>query len=241
MKAFLLAAGLGTRLLPLTEKIPKCLLPINGKPLLGYWLELFSQHGIEEVLINTHYLADQVCAYLSGAAVKQKVRITLESELLGSAGTVAANYDFIRNEADFLICYADNLTNANLSQMVAFHRSKSALLTCALFSPANLEECGVVSINQDGLITDFEEKPAKPKSKWANAGIFIAAKELINYIPVKKPCDFGFDVLPRLVQRAYGFILEDYLIDIGTLASYAKAQAEWVKIEKKSMRGDHDH
>ena len=156
MKAFLLAAGLGTRLRPLTLRTPKCLLPVNGKPLLSYWFDLFTQYSITDVLINTHYLPEKVNQYFKNNSFTQNIKISYESVLLGSAGTVLNNKDFIRGENEFFICYADNLTNANLFKMLEFHRLKNPVLTCALFEPPNLSSCGVVTLAKDGLITDFE-------------------------------------------------------------------------------------
>ena len=233
MKAFLLAAGLGTRLRPLTNNTPKCLLPINNETLLSFWFKLFDRHGITEVLINSHYLPEQVDHYFSENHFSQKVKICYEPKLLGSAGTVRQNYDFIKDADEYFICYADNLTNANLTAMLKFHRERSPVLTCALFTPTNLRDCGVVAIDEHGLVVGFEEKPAIPKSKWANAGIFIASPELIRYIPEKTPCDFGYDVMPQLVNHSYGFVLNNFLMDIGTIESYYKAQEVWPKIMKE--------
>ncbi len=227
MKAFLLAAGLGTRLRPLTYDTPKCLLPINGKPLLSYWFDLFSKHGIDEVLINCHYQKQKIIQFINNSRVNQKVHISYEPVLLGSAGTVRHNRDFIKNDKEFFICYADNLTNINLSLMLDFHHKNSAIFTCGLFLPPDLRSCGVVSTNPDGLIINYEEKPESPKSKWANGGIFIATPEIIKFIPSKNPCDFGYDVLPALINRSYGFPLKDFLMDIGTIESYCKAQRDW--------------
>ncbi len=232
MKAFLLAAGLGTRLRPLTLRTPKCLLPVNGKPLLSYWFDLFTQYSITDVLINTHYLPEKVNQYFKNNSFTQNIKISYESVLLGSAGTVLNNKDFIRGENEFFICYADNLTNANLFKMLEFHRLKNPVLTCALFEPPNLSSCGVVTLAKDGLITDFEEKPQKPKSRWANAGIFIASPWLIDYIPKKYPCDFGFDVLPKLINKSYGYRINEFLMDIGTTDGYYKANELWPQVIK---------
>ena len=121
MKAFLLAAGYGTRLRPLTEIVPKCLVPINGKPLLRYWIDLFEKHGIDEVLINLHYLSEQVVKYVENENTSIKWHFTYEQELLGSGGTIFANQDFIKDNEPFFICYADNLTNLNLTDMLNYH------------------------------------------------------------------------------------------------------------------------
>jgi len=124
MKAFLLAAGEGTRLKPYTDTVPKCLMPINGKPLLEIWINLLESHGITDVLVNTHHQAEKVESFVKHIKSQAKVTITTvyEPRLLGSAGTVAAQRDFIIDNDDFIIAYADNLTNINLSNMIEFHR-----------------------------------------------------------------------------------------------------------------------
>lgn len=230
MKAFLLAAGLGTRLRPLTNTVPKCLVPVQGKPLLDWWLELLKKNGITEVVINTHYLYEQVRMYIQEYNKRDtglQVIESYESELLGSGGTVRDNYDFIKDEEAFLICYADNLTNINLESLMNYHKEKNGLLTMALFRAAHPEQCGIAQLDEESRIVSFIEKPEKPKSNLANAGIYVARPEIVEYFPDEKLIDFGKDVLPRLVGKMYGWETKDYLIDIGTPENYKKAQLEW--------------
>lgn len=230
MKAYLLAAGLGTRLRPLTNIIPKCLIDIAGKPLMQWWLELFERYSVSEVLVNTHYLAEQVHAFIesynTGNEILQ-IREFYEAELLGSGGTVAATKSFIADDEDFLICYADNLTDINLGEMIDFHHSHSGILTMALFHTANPQQCGIAAIDQTKKIIEFEEKPWQPKSNLANAGIYIARRELFQYLSNASFIDFGKDVLPKLIGKMYGYEMHNYLIDIGTEKNLEKARSEW--------------
>lgn len=232
MKAFLLAAGYGTRLRPLTDTVPKCLVPINGKPLLEWWLTLFKQHNVSEVLVNTHYLADQVREFIESYN-KRNTGLRLieyyEPILLGSGGTVLQNKDFVQDENEFLICYADNLTDIDITSLLSFHRSGNAVLTMALFRASHPEQCGIAALDNDGRIIEFEEKPLNPKSDLANAGVYIANKELFRFFPEAKFLDFGKDILPRLVGNMRGWETKEYLLDIGTLENYKKAQLEWIK------------
>ena len=126
MKAFLMAAGLGTRLRPITNTIPKCMVPIQGKPLLAWWMDLFEKHGVSDVLINTHYLPESVRKFIDlynkNPEHHTKMIESYEPILLGSAGTLRKNRDFVVGENSFLICYADNLTNADLTALAAFHK-----------------------------------------------------------------------------------------------------------------------
>jgi mannose-1-phosphate guanylyltransferase len=229
MKAFLLAAGAGTRLRPLTDHLPKCLIPIGGKPLLEIWFEQLEKLGVTEVRVNTHHLAAQVEAYVA-ARPPSGLRISLfhEPTLLGSAGTIRANRDWLAQENDFLIIYADNLTNANLAGLVQFHRDRNADFTLALFQTKNPRECGIVVRDESGLVTEFQEKPAAPKSSWANAGLYMARPSLFDAIPDQPGlCDFGFDVLPRLMGRMYAFPLTGFYCDIGTIERLEYARHAW--------------
>lgn len=230
MKVFLLAAGYGTRLRPLTDTVPKCLIPLCGQPVLGWWLDLLRAHGVTEALVNTHYLRDAVRAYISeynARGTGLRVQEFYEPELLGSAGTVWTNRDFVAGDASFFICYADNLTNINLTAMRKFHEGHSGVLTMALFRSDTPQACGIARLGERGEIIHFVEKPQNPKSNLANAGIYIANASLLDNIPAKKFTDFGTDVLPLLAGQMYGWEVKEYIIDIGTHENYQRAQKEW--------------
>ena len=230
MKAFLLAAGYGSRLRPLTDTVPKCLIPIQGKPLLAWWFELLREHQFRDVLVNTHYLSGCVSKFLNDYNAKLTglaVHEFYESVLLGSGGTVKANRQFINADEPFAICYADNLTNINLSAMLSYHRKHKGVLTMALFRCDNPKACGIAKMDSLNRIVDFTEKPQNPQSNLANAGVYIANRELFDYFPEDCFCDFGKDVLPKLVGKMYGWKMNEYLIDIGTPVNYQRAQEEW--------------
>lgn len=231
MKAFLIAAGLGTRLRPITNTIPKCMVPIKGRPLLSWWMELFEKHNVSDVLINTHYLAEPVRNFISSYnRQSNKVRIyeSYEPTLLGSAGTLKENKKFVEDESSFLICYADNLTNINLSELIFWHEQVNPVLTMGLFYTNNPTGCGIATLNDKHIITEFVEKPKHPASNLANAGIYVAGQEIFNYIPAGKgETDMGKDVLPLLIGKMAGYEIKDYLLDIGTIGNYQKAQEEW--------------
>ena len=230
MKAFLLAAGYGTRLKPMTDTIPKCLVPIHGRPLLAWWFELLRRHGVTEVMVNTHYLPKPVRACIAeenAGHTGLTVYEAYEPVLLGSGGTVRENRAFVSGEESFLICYADNLTNVNLTDFYNFHASHGGILSMALFHTVLPEQCGIVSVDASSRITGFEEKPQHPNSNLANAGIYIAGQDLFNYLPAAKELDFGKEVLPTLVGQMYGWMTAGYLADIGTMENYKKANEEW--------------
>jgi mannose-1-phosphate guanylyltransferase len=237
MKAFLLAAGKGTRLRPLTDHMPKCLVPIAGMPLLQLWFEMLRDSGVTEVLVNTHHLAGQVRQFVASHPV-EGLDVTLfhEEQLLGSAGTVAANRAFVAGEKAFLVIYADNLTDLDLHELVAFHRQRNAEFTMALFRTPAPSECGIAVCDANDRVVEFQEKPEQPGSDWANAGLYVAGPSLFDVIPAGKPVtDFGFDVLPALVGRMYGYHFDGLYCDTGTPARLDFARKAW---EKKQEHDD---
>ncbi len=228
MKAFLLAAGLGKRLRPLTLLRPKCLVPVAGKPLLEYWLSLCRRYGIDEVLINLHHHADQVKDYLqTRGAGTPRIRLFPEERLLGSGGTLAANRDFVRGEKEFLVLYADNLTNADLDALVRFHRTHDGLVTLGLFHTTVPRQCGIVELDQGGKVRSFEEKPERPRTDLANAGVMVMDTEVLSFFPDTREFDLGHDLLPRLAGHMYGKVIDEYLQDIGTFEKYLSALRNW--------------
>jgi mannose-1-phosphate guanylyltransferase len=232
LKAFLLAAGLGTRLRPITNTIPKCLVPICGRPLLSWWIELLEKHGIEEVVLNLHYLPEKVRGYVSSISTAIKFYLSYEEELLGSSGTILHNSKFVEKEKEFFILYGDNLTNYDLSEFLEFHRSHNSILSMALFHTSKPTECGIVEINKENdVIESFIEKPEHPKSNLANAGLYIADSTILSMLPRTIPADFGHDVLPLLTNKMVGWLGSGYLLDIGTHETLKKAEKEWKGID----------
>ena len=227
MKAFILAAGSGTRLRPLTDTIPKCLLPIRGVPLLKIWLENCRAAGITEVLVNVHSHAGQIRTFASQQGDALRVRIAEEHQLLGSAGTLAENRGFVAGEEAFFVLYGDVLTNVSLADMIAFHRQKKQLATLGIHRAPDPRQCGIVTAGPDGIVTDFVEKPASSDSNWAFSGVMIASPRVLECVPAQRPSDIGFHLLPRLIGRMAAYRISAYLLDIGTLSSYKAAQSSW--------------
>jgi len=226
MKAFLLAAGKGTRLLPLTLTTPKCLVPVSNKPLIEYWFDLFSLYGINDVLINTSHLAEKVRKYISNSSKGLNIKLTYEESLLGSGGTVKKNWDFVKGESSFFICYADNLTNINMQRMLEFHNKHKKDFTLALLRVPNPKECGIVELDENSSVISFNEKPENPVSDLAFAGIMLSNRNLKNYFPEHDCFDLGFDVLPRVTGYASGYIMNEYLLDIGTYKKLEQAEED---------------
>jgi mannose-1-phosphate guanylyltransferase len=227
VKAFLLAAGHGTRLRPLTDRLPKCLVPIRNVPVLGIWLELCRRFGIDEVLVNLHSHKDLIEEYVSSNRSGVKVQLSHESVLLGSAGTLRANRDWVNGQPCFWVLYADVLTTANLARMLEFHQLRNPIATLGLYRVPDPQRCGVVKFDEAGIVREFVEKPDNPSSHWAFSGLMIGTPDLLDAIPSSQPADLGFDVLPRLVGRMVAYPLHEYLLDVGTMENYRAAQTSW--------------
>jgi mannose-1-phosphate guanylyltransferase len=196
--------------------------------MLRIWLDMCAAHGVDEVLINVHSHADQVRAFIDEqkrSAVS--VRITEEVTLLGSAGTVAANRDWVENEDSFWIVFADVLTNSDLSAMLSFHQGRRQLATLGLYRVADPCRCGIANLNDFGIVSRFTEKPAVPESNLAFSGLMLATPAVLDYIPSCCPADIGFHLLPQLVGRMAGYMIDSYLIDIGTMENLEAAQHTW--------------
>ena len=227
MKAFLLAAGVGSRLRPITDAIPKCMVPVHGQPMLDIWLDAFGRAGVDEVLINLHHLPDVVRQHLAARAGTPAVRTFFEPELLGSAGTLAANRTWVNGEEMFLVCYADNLTDFDLSSLVQAHREHRAIATLTVFHSDRPSAGGVMELDASGTVVGFEEKPPHPVSDLVNAGMYAFHPDVLDELGGPPPCDIGYDLLPRLVGRAKAVPVEGYFRDIGTIDAYERAQREW--------------
>ncbi len=227
MKAFLLAAGNGTRLRPLTDSIPKCLVPIRGVPLLQIWMDLCHRNGISEVLINVHAHAAVVRRFLQESSIDLKVTVSEERVLLGSAGTLLANRQWVGSDPEFWVFYADVLTTARLSSLLEVHHRENQLATLGLYEVPDPTRCGIVTLDENGTVLDFVEKPQAPSSNLAFCGIMLASRGLLDVIPQQIPADIGFHVLPKLRGQMAAYRVPDYLVDIGTLENFTLAQTTW--------------
>lgn len=235
MKAFLLAAGHGTRLRPLTDAIPKCLLPVKGVPILQIWLGLCQKHGVDEVLINVHAHANSIREFLNTRPNGIKVSISEEPELLGSAGTLVKNRGWLGSDPVFWIFYSDVLTNVDLQKMFLFHMASSPAATLGVYEVPDPRRCGIVTVDKEGIVREFVEKPQRPSNNLAFSGIMLCNASLLDVVPTRIPVDIGFDVLPKLVGRMTAYRISDYLLDIGTPENYKAAQVSWPGVDKPNL------
>ena len=226
MKAFLLAAGIGSRLRPLTDTTPKCMIPVGGRPMLDIWLDALAKADVDEVLVNLHYLADIVRGHLSARTAAPRVRMSFEETLLGSAGTLAAHRDWVDGEEFFLAVNADNLTDFPLESLISTQRAHAAPATLTVFHSDNPSAGGVLETDASGRVTSFTEKPQNPVSDLVNAGVYAFTPSVLDEIG-EPPRDIGYHLLPRLVGRAQTVVIDGYFRDIGTPDAYHRAQQEW--------------
>lgn len=231
MRALLLAAGLGTRLHPITDTVPKCLVSIKGKPLLECWLELLGGAGVTPMLVNTHYFADKVRAYIESSRFKDIVNITYEETLLGTAGTLYENRKFFGNEALMLV-HADNLSRFDVKAFIHRHmeRPPKCEMTMMTFRTKDPRSCGIVELDEQGVVTAFHEKVANPPGNVANGAVYIIEPTIFSFLESlgKRVIDFSTEVLPGYVGRIFTFFNDTYHRDIGTLESYKTANMDYL-------------
>jgi mannose-1-phosphate guanylyltransferase len=238
VKALLLAAGFGTRLRPITEDIPKCLVPIAGKPLIQYWLDHLLFIGVKQILINTHYLSSMVEDYLKNSKYSKYVELIYEDDLLGTAGTFFKNLDFF-GEDDGILIHADTIIDGDLSDLVNCYKNRSdnIVLTMLSFRTLTPESCGIIHLDKNDIVVKYFEKPMKSDSNLANGAVFIFSKQFINNAILLKDGgdDFCRDIIPRFVGKMNAYETKNFFIDIGTKETYAKANTYF---NSKKINGD---
>ena len=229
VKALLLAAGYGSRLKPLTNEWPKCLMPIGQRPLLEYWLETLWQNNIHEVLVNLHYLSEIVKGYLERPRFRDWVKYVYEPNLLGTAGTLRQNYRFFSNCSTLLI-HADNWCQCNFYDFLHFHennRPDGTSITMMTFQTENAEKCGIVECDEKGVVIAFHEKKNNPPSNLANAAVYILEPDVLIWLNQNPQItDFSTEVLPAWIGRIATWHNSIIHRDIGTLPVLSKAQQD---------------
>ncbi len=233
MKAMILAAGKGTRLRPLTWAIPKPMLPVAGRPLLEFLIDLLRAHGVSEIAVNLHHRAAVIRDHFGdGSAFGVRILYSYEKNLLGSAGAVKKVESLF--DGPFFILYGDVLSDLDLEALSAFHRARGAALTMAVYHTDEPTRCGIALMDEDGRVRRFREKPAPHEvfSAWASAGIFVVQPEVLSLVPPEVPYDFGADLIPILIERGlpvYGYAADAYFLDIGSPERYRQALGDAVQ------------
>ena len=231
MKALLLAAGFGTRLKPLTDIWPKCLMPIGGTPLLEYWIEAVRIMGANKAIVNTHYMADEVGAFLARPKFRGFVQPIYEADLLGTAGTLRANREYYEGEQVVLV-HADNWCVCDFKDFAEyhrFHRPEGTVMTMMTFTTDTPESCGIIDLDEDGVVKGYHEKPAHPASHHANAAVYILEPEVIDWVSERKEIsDFSTQVIPNFLGRIASWHNNGIHRDIGTPQSLKIAQGDLI-------------
>jgi mannose-1-phosphate guanylyltransferase/mannose-1-phosphate guanylyltransferase/phosphomannomutase len=231
----ILAGGLSTRLYPLTKMVPKPLVPVAGVPNAAHLVNYLKAYGFDEIAINVHYLADAIVTALGdGSRFGVKLHYSYEPELLGSAGGVKKLEQFFGSEP-FIVIGCDEVTDLRLDRLQEFHRERGALATIGLVECDEVDQYGVVVVDERGRIVGFQEKPPKgtEHSKLVNTGVYYFSPAIFEHIPAGEFYDFGKQVFPSLQRAAepfYGFDARGaYWADIGTPGEYRRASYDVVR------------
>ncbi len=232
----ILAAGVGSRLDPLTRNVPKPMVPIVNQPVMEHIVRLLVKHGFTDIVANTHYLADQIEGYFNdGRASGARMIFNREAELLGTAGglkRVSENFRFFQKGETFAVVGGDDLTDIDLTAMLKFHRDNKSLATIGLATVADPSQFGVVVLEEGGKILRFVEKPAAgtSPSNLANTGVYLFEPEILDLIPSGKFHDFGKELFPALLEAKlpfYGYATDNYWRDVGNLREYRESHDDF--------------
>lgn len=197
----LLAAGLGTRLRPLTDDRPKCMVAVAGVPILVRNIVWLRDHGVTDLVVNLHYHPDAVTSLIGdGTRLGVRVQYSLESDLLGTSGAVLRARTLL-GDGRFVVVYADNLYKVDLARLEARHLATESAMTIALFWRADVSASGVAVVDGDGRVCRFVEKPSSvpPPSHLVNAGLYVCEPAIFGAIPTAGASDFGRDAIPHLI------------------------------------------
>lgn len=222
MRALLLAAGLGTRLAPLTYTTPKCLVPFGSTTLLDIWLKSLVGAGVEKVLVNLHHLPELVTDRLDRSPFRDRIETVFEEELLGTAGTLIRNREFFQG-SDGMLVHADNFCTCDIGGLIRAHESRppECDLTLMAFRTRFPSECGICEVDDRSILVAFHEKDPEAVGNLASAAVFVLGRTVLDNLSDER--DFSSEVLPRYVGRALVWEAIGYVQDIGTPARYAEA------------------
>jgi mannose-1-phosphate guanylyltransferase/mannose-1-phosphate guanylyltransferase/phosphomannomutase len=230
-----MAAGLGTRLRPLTYEVPKPMVPVANRPVMELILRLLARQGFGEVVCNLHWFPETIeSRFGDGAAVGVELTYVHEPELTGTAGGVRAAREFLTAEPGaFCVLAGDALTDIDLNALVEAHRRSGGIATLATKRVPNVSEYGVVVTDGDGRVSGFQEKPdpSEALSDLANCMIYVFEPEIFDYYPGPDPVDFALDVFPALLEHDVPFhvhVADTYWNDVGSLPEYLQGNLDVV-------------
>lgn len=233
-KAMVMAAGVGSRLDPLTQKIPKPLVPVLNKPVMDILLQKLKNYGVEKVIANTHYLAEQIQErYSKNSPIDIHFDYIHEKNLSGTAGGVKKCEFFFEDVEDFIVVSADGLHDADFDKIVRSHKESGCIATMAISAVDHAEVChyGVVVPTKEHVVSEFQEKPSveDAKSNYINTGIYVFNKRIFDFIPEGEKYDFAKNVFPRLLEageKINTYRIYSYWSDIGTIEQYIQSNID---------------
>lgn len=227
MRAMILAAGLGTRLRPLTNTVSKPMVQMAGRPCMEHAVRLLAKYGVKDIIVNLHYMPELIQEHFGdGGDLGVNITYSYEKELMGTAGGFKRVQEFFGDQAALIIS-GDALTDINLDHFYRFHNAQGGIATLALKQVADPTQYGVV-VRTGSRITEFQEKPKREEaiSNMANTGIYLFEPEIFDHIPADTFYDFGKQVFPELLAKGeamYGYVMQEYWCDVGDLAVYREA------------------
>ena len=220
MNAILLCAGISKRLRPTSFNNPKCLIKFGRNNLLEFWLKKLNDIGIKKILINTHYFDKKIKKFIYSNKIKDRVHITFEKQLLGTAGTLMKNINFYDNQ-DGLLIHSDNFMTENLKVFLQNHkrRPENCLMSMLTFSTNDPKSCGIIKSSKKNILEEFYEKPKKKVGNKANAAIYCLSKEMIKELKLQKKSyiDFSTEIIPKYKRKIFCIHTNDFFIDIGNI------------------------
>jgi mannose-1-phosphate guanylyltransferase/phosphomannomutase len=227
MQAVIMAGGKGTQLHPLTTNVPKPMVPLFDRPVMEHCLRLLARHGITDIIVTVSHLARDVVEYFGdGSRLGVRIRYSVETEPLGTAGGVKRIQSMINGT--FVVVSGDAITDMDITWALAQHRSASAIATIMLSEVDDPTQFGVVQRDPAGKVLRFAEKPRSTEvfSTTVSTGIYIMEPEVLSCIPYYEPQDFAREVFPRMLNNGepvYAFPIPGYWCDVGNTAHYRNA------------------
>lgn len=234
MKGMILSAGYGTRLKPLTNYLPKPLFPVLNKPLINFSIKLLKNVGIEEIVVNTHYMAEKIENYLK--TKDSLIKISYEPKILGTGGGLKKVEPFLKDDT-FILINSDIIISIDLNEVINFHKKMGGIATLVLREDANAEKFGVIEIDKDNRITSFIGKEVFKSDKYKKGmftGIHVIEPEIFKFIPKEEYSCINHDIYPLLFKEnipIYGYFTKSFWSDLGTIKSYLETNFELLNIK----------
>lgn len=235
INCLLLSAGYGSRLKPLTNKNPKCLIKVKNQPILSHWIHFLKKNNVNNILVNTHYFHNKVEKFINDYNLQDIVTLSFEQNLLGTGGSILKNKLFFKNKS-FFVAHVDNYTVFNLKDFIKFHKQRppDIIGTMMVFRVCSTKEYGIIKKSQQNILINFFEKQDNIEGTLANAAIYIFEPEIINILTNigEKYIDISLDLIPQLLNKVQIYENKNFCIDIGTLNGLQRAN----KIKLKDIK-----